>query len=380
MSPKGLKKMKKEAWLEEFLERLNEAADYREEWKVLHKIGDVIGICIISTLANCDRMKDIHIWATYREPLLRKYLELPHGIPGYDTMRRVMGSISPHYLNHYLQQWNELLEQNQTSKLRKILAIDGKTQRGNATSNQKPNHIVSAVDENKLCWGQERVNEKSNEITAIPKLLDKLNIEKQIVTTDAMGTQKDIARKIVEKTGDYVLALKGNQHNFYDDVKLYFDDFLKECAYHKTLEKARGGIEKREYWQTENIDWLTQKAQWSGLKTIGMTRNTTTKNGKMTIDTRYFISSLGVDTELFARAVRSHWQVESYHWLLDTTLREDESPILDKQCAENLNIIRKFVLAILKTAEIGDKYTSLRGKRLHIACDPIGFMEKLFES
>jgi len=373
--------MKKEVWLEEFLEHLNDTSDHREEWKVLHKIGDVIAICIISTLANCDRMKDIHIWATYHESLLGKYLELPNGIPGYDTMRRVMGTVSPHYLNSFLQQWNELLEQNQTSKLRKILAIDGKTQRGNGTSKQKPNHIVSAVDENKLCWGQEKVSEKSNEITAIPKLLDRLNIKNQIVTTDALGTQKDIAKKIIEKAGDYVLALKGNQHNFYDDVKLYFEDFLEECSYHhKTTEKARGGVEKREYWQTENIDWLTQKAEWSGLKTIGMTRNTTTKNGKTTIDTRYFISSLGVDTNLFARAVRSHWQVESYHWLLDTTLREDESPILDKQCAENLNIIRKFVLAILKTAEIGNKYTSLRGKRLHIACDPIGFMEKLFES
>ncbi|MDR0304091.1 MAG: ISAs1 family transposase [Chitinispirillales bacterium] len=373
--------MKKEAWLEEFLERLNNIEDNREEWKVLHKIGDIIAICIISTLANCDRMKDIQIWATYHTDLLGKYLELPNGIPGYDTMRRVMGSVSPQYLNNFLQQWNELLAMNQKGKLRKILAIDGKTQRGNATAKQKPNHIVSAVDENKLCWGQERVSDKSNEITAIPKLLDRLNIEKQIVTTDAMGTQKDIVKKIIEKKGDYVLALKGNQHNFYDEVKLYFEDkeFLGKSAKHHTTEKARGGIERREYWQTDDVSWLAQRDEWEGLKSIGMTRNTTTKNGKTTVETRYFISSLGIDAPLFARAIRSHWQVESYHWLLDTTLREDESPVLDKQCAENLNIIRKFVLAILKTAQIGDKYTSLRGKRLHIACDPIGFMEKLFE-
>jgi len=324
-------------------------------------------------------MKDIHIWATYHEALLEKYLELPNGIPGYDTMRRVMGTVSPQYLNGFLQEWNELLATSQTSKLRKILAIDGKTQRGNGTTTQKANHIVSAVDENKLCWGQEKVSKKSNEITAIPKLLDRLHIENQIVTTDAMGTQKDIAKKIIEKNGDYVLALKGNQHNFYDDVTLYFEEFLEKCAYHKTTEKARGGVEKREYWQTDDVSWLTQKDDWAGLKSIGMTRNTITKNGKTTTEMRYFISSLEISIELFARAVRSHWQVESYHWLLDTTLREDESPILDKQCAENLNIIRKFVLAILKVAEIGDKYTSLRGKRLHIACNPIGFMEKLFE-
>ena len=240
---------------------------------------------------------------------------------------------------------------------------------------------MSAVDENKLCWGQERVGEKSNEITAIPKLLDRLEIEGQIVTTDAMGAQKEIAKKIVDKKSDYVLALKGNHHNFYDDVKLYFDDeeLLKKCVKHHTIEKARGGIERREYWQTDDVLWLTQKEKWAGLKSIGMMRNTITKKDKTTIETRYFISSLEIDAPLFAKAVRSHWQIESYHWLLDTTLREDESPILDKRCAENLNIIRKFVLAILKVAEIGDKYTSLRGKRLHIACDPIGFMEKLFE-
>jgi len=373
--------MKKEAWLGEFLERLNNAPDNREDWKVLHKIGDIIAICIISTLANCDLMKDIHIWATYHADLLGKYLELPNGIPGYDTMRRVMGTVSKDYLNKYLQQWNELLEQNQKSKLRKILAIDGKTQRGNGTSSQRPNHIVSAVDENKLCWGQETVGKKTNEIKAIPKLLKQLNIKGQIVTTDAMGTQKDIVAQIIEQKGDYVLALKGNQHNFYDDVKLYFEDveFLQKCAYHRTKEKARGGIETREYWQTSDISWLEQRSEWAQLKSLGMTRNTIVKKGKTTQEIRFFISSLDVDVQLFARAVRSHWQVESYHWLLDTTLREDESMILDKRCAENLNIIKKFVLAILQVAEIGDKRTSLRGKRLHIACDPVGFMEKLFE-
>jgi predicted transposase YbfD/YdcC len=373
--------MKKEMWLAEYLERLEEAPDYRgDEWKIRHKIGDIIAISLMATLANCNRMKEIHLWAEYSEDTLRRYLELPNGIPSYDTMRRVMGSISPNFFNRMLQEWNELVEQKMPNKIRKILAIDGKTQCGNGNTNQKANHIVSAVDENKLCWGQELVQEKSNEITAIPKLLERLNIENQIITMDAMGTQKKIAEQIVGQKGDYCLALKGNMHNFYDDVKLFLDDekFCKNFNYTCKKEKVRGGIEKREYWLTDDVSWLAQKDEWAGLKTLGMTKNTIVKNGGKTVEMRYFISSLELDVELFARAVRAHWQVESYHWWLDTTLREDESTILDKQCALNLNILRKLVLAILKASDIGNKYTSLQGKRVCISANPIRFLETVF--
>ena len=154
-----------------------------------------------------------------------------------------------------------MLSGGEGQKLQKILAIDGKTQCGNGNKNQKANHIVSAVDENGICLGQTLVQEKSNEITAIPKLLDTLNIKGQIVTIDAMGTQTEIVGKIRSKKADYVLGLKGNQGTLRDDVGLYFADseFLKKCDYHYTVEKARSGVEKREYWQTDDISWLPLK-------------------------------------------------------------------------------------------------------------------------
>ena len=160
-----------------------------------------------------------------------------------------------------------MLNSNEGEKIKKILAIDGKTQCGNANKNQKANHIVSAVDENGFCLGEKRVSEKSNEITAIPELLDILNVKGQIITTDAMGTQIEIVKKIRKRHADYVLALKGNQGALHEAVELYFDDpdILSSCAKTTTVEKARGGIEKREYWQTDNIAWLPQKKDWAGI-------------------------------------------------------------------------------------------------------------------
>ena len=179
--------------------------------------------------------------------------------------------------------------------------------------------------EDGFCLGQKAVEEKSNEITAIPELLDKIQIKGQIITIDAMGTQIEIAEKIKKKRAEYVLALKGNQRNLYKDVKDYFaeGEFRKEIEkrgeYKKTIEKAHGQIETREYYQTEDIGWLSQKKEWKGLKSIVMERKMIEKNGKKTEEYRYFISSLKSDIETVVRAVRGHWSVESMHWHLDVT-------------------------------------------------------------
>jgi predicted transposase YbfD/YdcC len=235
------------------------------------------------------------------------------------------------------------------------------------------------VDENGFCLGEERVNEKSNEITAIPELLDNLNIRGHIITTDAMGCQTEIAKNIRGKRADYVLAVKGNQPNLHDDIRLYFDDpeLLSKCDYAKTVEKARGGIEKREYWQTDDISWLSQKKDWAGLKTIAMTRNTIVKNGKETTETRYFISSLTPDAKEVARAIRGHWMVESYHWHLDVTFREDSSRTFEKQAAFNQNILRKLALNVLKIFEIGKKKLSVRMKRFSVSTNPEKHLESI---
>ena len=270
--------------------------DLRQENKVKHLMRDIIAIVFFAKIANADEWTQIHYFAKEKEKYLRKYLELPNGIPSHDTIQRVFAMVSPDFLKKLQIRWNELLNSNQGEKLKKIFALDGKTQRGNSRGGQEPNHIVSCVDENGFCLSQELVANKSNEIKAMPLLIEDLNIKGSIVTAEAMGCQKDIAGLIAKKKAYYVLALKGNHENLHDDVKLYFEDIelLKTCAYTRTAEKARSSVEIREYWQTEDISWLYGKKDWPKLKSIAMTRNTIKKGDKTTVETRYFISSLGV--------------------------------------------------------------------------------------
>lgn len=355
------------------LDYVSTVTDIRQEKKVLHKMMDIIMIVFFATLANADDWVEMEVFGKEHEKFLRNYLELPNGIPSHDTIQRVFAIVPSEFLENFQKQWNEMLNSDEGKKIKRLLAIDGKTQRGNGSKDQKANHIVSAVDEKGLCLGQKRVEEKTNEIRAIPELLDSLNIKGTIITTDAMGTQTAIVKKIRQKRADYVLALKANQGNLLEDVRLYFseDEFLKECAYKKTVEKARGKIEKREYWQTEDISWLSRKKEWAGLKTIILTRNTVTgEEGEEYTEERYFISSLPLGIEAVARAVRGHWMVESYHWHLDVTFREDGNHTLEKQAAYNLNIIRKLSLNILKLVETGNKALSIKKKRYAIGTNP----------
>lgn len=355
------------------LDYASTVTDMRQEKKVLHKMADIIMLVFFATLANADDWVEMEVFGKEHEKFLRNYLELPNGIPSHDTIQRVFAMVAPEFLENFQKQWNEMLNSDEGKKIKRLLAIDGKTQRGNGSKDQKANHIVSAVDEKGLCLGQKRVEEKTNEIRAIPELLDSLNIKGTIITTDAMGTQTAIVKKIRQKRADYVLALKANQGNLLEDVRLYFseDEFLKECAYKKTVEKARGKIEKREYWQTEDISWLSRKKEWAGLKTIILTRNTVTgEEGEEYTEERYFISSLPLGIEAVARAVRGHWMVESYHWHLDVTFREDGNHTLEKQAAYNLNIIRKLSLNILKLVETGNKALSIKKKRYAIGTNP----------
>jgi predicted transposase YbfD/YdcC len=365
--------------MKELLKYLNKVTDERQEKKVWHKMSDIIALVFFAMLSGAEEWTAYEIFGREHEEFLRRYLELPYGIPSHDTIQRVFAMVSPEFLQGFQVLWNEMLNSDEGEKIRKILAIDGKTQRGNGNKNQDANHIVSCVDENGFCLGEKLVDDKSNEITAIPDLLDNLNIKGHIITTDAMGTQRDIVKKIRQKRADYVLALKGNQGTLHEDVRLYFEDLdlLGKCAYHKTTEKARSGIERREYWQTDDISWLTQKKDWSGLKSIAMTRNTIIKDDKVTTETRYFISSLPLDVKETARAIRGHWMVESYHWHLDVTFREDNNQTLEKQAAFNQNILRKLALNVLKVFETGKKKLSVRMKRFSVSTNPEKHLETI---
>jgi predicted transposase YbfD/YdcC len=370
--------------MQEIIEFLDcvERNDKREKRKVLHKLVDIIIIVLFAKLANADNWIEIWHFATVHEKFLREYIELENGVPSHDTIERNFAVIEPEFLAKLQQLWNEILNRNEGQKLKKIiLSLDGKTQRGNGNFKQKANHIVSAVDENGICWGQKLVQEKTNEIRAIPELLDDLKIANTIITIDAMGTQTAIAEKIRKKRADYVLALKGNQGTFEDDVALYFSDrdLLKNCDYTYKIEKSRGNVEKREYWQTDDISWLTQKTAWKGLKTIGMTRNEIRKkDGTVSTETRYFISSLGRDVELLARCIRGHWVVESFHWHLDVTFREDFNQTYEKRAAFNLNIINKMALTVLRNADLGYK-VGAKTKRYIISQNPEKYIRMVLE-
>lgn len=370
--------------MEELLDWMEYIEDVRQTRKVRHKLKDILVIVLFATLADADDWVEIAMFADTYQDYLRKYIELKNGIPSHDTINRVMGLISPEILQQLYGKWQELLNRNEGETLRKLICIDGKTMRSNKRKEGKPAHIISAWSrEDGFCLGQKAVDEKSSEITAIPELLDKIQIKGQIITIDAMGTQKAIAEKIRKKRADYVLELKGNQGGLYEDVALYFEDeqtrqeVRESGGYIRTAEKAHGQMEKREYYQTADIGWLSRKKEWKGIKSIGMEEKTIKDEKGERKEYRYYISSLASDIETFKRAVRGHWSVESMHWHLDVTFREDANTTLDKQAAQNQNIIRKWSLSILKMMEIMKPGLSMRKKRYAISLRPIKYLEEV---
>lgn len=372
--------------MEQLLEWMEIIEDVRQQRKVRHSIKDILIIVLFATLANADTWEEIADFALWNKDYLKQYIELKNGVPSHDTIQRVMGMIRPENLQQLQNKWQELLNSNEGEKLKKIICVDGKTMRSNKRKDTKPCHIVTAWSrEDGYSLGQRAVEEKSNEITAIPKVLESIEIKGQVVTIDAMGTQTAIVETIRKRRADYVLAVKGNQGNLETDIQEYFGmegicrELEKGSGYKKTVEKAHGQVEIREYYQTEDISWMQQKSQWKGLKSIGMERKTIRKEGKEQKEYRYYISSLPEEIELFSRAVRGHWAVEAMHWHLDVTFKEDANRTLDKTAAQNQNIIRKWCLSMLKLIEIRGKKMSLKRKRFNISFAPGQFIDELMQ-
>ena len=326
--------------MEELLNWMEYIEDVRQKKKVRHLLKDILVIVLFATLANADDWVEIALFAQVYEEYLKKYIELKNGPPSHDTIQRVMGMISPDILQQLYGKWQELLNRKEGEALKKIICIDGKTMRSNKQGKEKPSHIVTAWSrEDGFSLGQKAVSEKSNEITAIPELIERLQIKGQIITIDVMGTQT----VIVEKSGE------------------------------------KGQIETREYYQTEDIRWMIQKKDWKGLKSIAMERKSIEKNGRKKTEYRYFISSVKGDIETISRTVRGHWSIESMHWHLDVTFREDANATLDKMSAQNLNIIRKWSLSILKLMELTKKKLSMKKKRFVISLSPIKYLEEVLD-
>ena len=329
--------------------------DPRMQKKKRHRLIDILVIAICAVICGAEGWEEMERYGVAKFEWLKTFLELPHGIPSDDTFARVFSIIDPIEFQRCFAAWGAAMKESLKGL---VVAIDGKTLRHSFDKATGKNaiHMVSAwVVENQMVLGQVKVDEKSNEITAVPKLLDMLNIQGSIVTTDAMGCQKEIAAKIVDKGAGYVFCLKGNQGNLHADVRDFFLFCEKEnfkdvpYDYFESTDKGHGRIETRKYWQTNDIAWLQDKENWKGLNTIGMVTAQRIIGEQTTTETRYFLSSMPLDAEKFSHPVRGHWGIENgLHWCLDVGMGEDDCRISRRNADENFAVLRHIALNLLK--------------------------------
>jgi predicted transposase YbfD/YdcC len=347
--------------------------DPRMERTKRHRLVDILVITLCAVICGADEWTEIELFGRAKLDWLRTFLELPHGIPSHDTFGRVFARLDPEQLEQCFLTWMRALAQVSGGR---VIAVDGKTLRRSVDkANRKAAiHMVSAwCDANHLVLGQLATDEKSNEIKAIPKLLKMLDIRDSVVTIDAMGCQKAIARQIVDQHGHYVLQVKKNQESLHDLVKDTFDDLTGRgipgvpYSTHEEVDAGHGRVETRRIWTTEWTQWYAQRSEWAALRTFVCVESERTMDGHTSIDRRYAISDLaGVEARTMLAYVRGHWGIENrVHWSLDVTFREDTLRQRIGHSAENFSRIRRLALNLLrrdKTCKNG-----LKGKRLQ-AC------------
>jgi len=337
-------------------DHFGELADYRRQGCISHNLIDILFITICAVISGANNLKAIAIYAQRKEKWLTEILSLSNGIPSYTTFWTVFMLLNSEILEKCFVNW---VQSKMLLNDDNVVAIDGKAQRGTGKKGKAHSfvHIVSAWSTvNHLTLGQLKVNGKSNEISAIPQLLDVIDVEGMVVTIDAMGCQKNIADKIVDKGADYVLALKGNQGLLADEVENYFvqaDDINFEGVEYDavgTIDKNHGRIEKREIYVTEDLDWLPQKEEWRNIKSIIMIKSERILPGNPpSVERRFYISSLPAIAINVATAIRKHWGIENQcHWILDVAFREDEQNANAGNIAENMSLVRRIALNLLK--------------------------------
>ncbi len=345
--------------LDEVVAHFRDLEDPRSTINQRHPLVSVVVIALLAALAGASGPTAIARWAALKEEFLSALLDLPNGVPRKDVFRRVLMALKPVAFQACFANWLRSLRGEAmaaTGVEQPVLPIDGKTARRSHDRNRGLGalHAVSVwASEYGLSLGQVACGEKSNEITAIPELLRLVDIKGAIITIDAMGAQKAIAAQIVEEKADYVLTLKGNQETAHQAVIDHIDDQLEgeldPAQELVTTEKGHGREETRTYLQLAAPKTLPGLAQWKGLKSIGLVTSCCLRDGKETIEARYYLSSLEVDVKQFARAVRGHWSIEnSCHWSLDMTFGEDESRLREQQLRENFAWLNRFALSLLK--------------------------------
>jgi predicted transposase YbfD/YdcC len=364
------------------LQHFQHLPDPRVERTQHHSLVAIVTIAILAVLAGADGFVAIERYGRAKQSWLETFLDLPQGIPSHDTFGRVMGALDPQALEAGFLAWVGRI----TASLGvELIHIDGKTARGSydREGNLKALHSVSAwSSEHGLVLAQQRVDAKSNEITAVPVLLKLLNLKGTIVTLDAMGTQTAIATQIKQAEGDYVLALKGNQGTLSRAVETWFEQAEAsgwdgiDYDSHETMESSHHRLETRQVWAVpvSQLPLLPRQAKWMGLTTVVMVRSTRQLWNKTTTDVRFYISSLLANAVRHAQVIRSHWSVEnSLHWVLDVTFNEDASRIRQGYAAQNLGLIRRLSVSLLKREP---SKLSLKMKRYTAAMDN-GFLLKI---
>jgi len=353
--------------------------DPRQAHKIDHLLSEILFITVLAIIAGADDFNEIAKYAKMKYHWLTSFLKLPGGVPSHDTFNRVLCMIDAEQFQQSFVDWvNDIRNnikipdsQGESLEGKDVISIDGKTacNSRDKVTGKKAIHMVSALSSRYgLVLGQQKCYEKSNEITAIPQLLDMLLIEGSVITIDAMCCQKDIAAKIIRKKADYILALKGNQGNLYKEVTDLFDkantrEFEKYIHQRDSqLEKDHGRIEQRDCVTIENLDWLYEIHQWPGVKSIVKITATVVKGEQQYTENRYYISSLPGKADFINRAVRKHWFVENkLHWILDVIFKEDYCRVRTGNGAENLNTIRKIALNTIKRDNTVQ--TSFKNKR-----------------
>ena len=316
---------------------------------------------------------DVELFGRSKYDWLKRFLKLPNGIPSHDTFGRVFSLIDPAQFQRCFVDWVKGISELTQGE---IIAIDGKTLRGSYDRSRRRSaiHMVSAwAQKNSLVLGQVKVADRSNEITAIPRLLSMLEVSGCIVTIDAMGCQKEIAAKIIESGADYALSVKKNQPQLYEDIAETFADSLENISHNfsETVDKGHGRIEIRKCWaisERDYLDYVNVNGRWKNLSSIAMVESERRVDGETTVESRFYISSLPSDADRLLAATRGHWSIEnSLHWVLDISFREDESRVREGNAPENLAVIRHMALNLLKQDRTVK--ASIKGKRKRAGWD-----------
>ena len=359
--------MKIEEIEKEKLKELKEKAmilkDERQKGKITYKVWDIVVITILAVLADCNEWEEIADYAKDKKDFLKTFLKLTGGVPSSKTYERVISILDSNELNKIFVEFIKDIQFMEEKYFKDILSFDGKVDKGSARNQgtivkeTKPLNVLNVYsDKLQMCIEQEMIEEKTNEITAIPEVIKRLDLTNVICTWDALNTQKENIKAVISKGGDYCVALKRNQGNFYQDIEDYFDEDRLciiesgyEGGYQLSREKSHNSVITYEYYQTEKIKWYVEYEKWERLKSIGLVKKTIEKaDGSKVEEKRYYISSLLLNINEFSNAIRKHWNVENkLHWQMDFTFRSDDNTTMNKKALFNLQIIKKFCLTIL---------------------------------